>query len=195
MSVGETSQSSDTTPRRRRAKEPLENDSRFTQAATLETCRKLADVEVFTLDVAACEASHVAGAWFSPEVVQRPELIHRGCFGRDGLTADWVGAVWCNPPWSDCGAWVLRAWNEMARAKGPSVVAMLLPDNRREQPWWQELVEPHRDGLLSRVYRCTLRTHTLPGRPRFGEPGDVTGANAGSPKHGCCLLVWRRLGR
>lgn len=181
--------------RKRKVRATDENNQRVTLASTLDACRRLADIEVFTLDVAACAASHVASAWYSPEVASKPELLHSGCFGPDGLIADWVGAVWCHPPWSDVCSWVMKAWYEMARgAKGPSVIAMLLPDNRREQLWWQMFVEPHRDGRLSKVHGCTLETHTLAGLQRFGAPGDVAGAKAGGPGYGCALLVWRRLG-
>jgi hypothetical protein len=61
----------------------------------------------------------------------------------DGLAQSWAGEmVWCNPPYSSIEPWVRKAWDEWATAKG---IVMLLPANRTEQAWWQDLVEPHRD--------------------------------------------------
>jgi len=89
----------------------------------------------------------------------------------------WAGErVWCNPPFSDLRPWVVKAWQE---SRGCPVIVMLLPANRCEQRWWQELVEPFRDRPGS-----PLRTTFLPGRPRFDlltweqlapdpDPGDL----------------------
>ena len=38
-----------------------------------------------------------------------------------------------------------------------------------------------------------LTTHFLPGRTRFGHPGNPEGVGVGSPPFGCVLLVWRRI--
>ncbi len=38
----------------------------------------------------------------------------------------------------------------------------------------------------------SLMTHFLPGRTRFGHPGNVEGVGVGSPPFGCVLLVFRR---
>ena len=62
----------------------------------------------------------------------------------DGLARSWAGqAVWCNPPFSfpNLPAWVAKAWQEW-KNDGPALIVMLIPANRTEQAWWQELVEP-----------------------------------------------------
>lgn len=107
----------------------------------------------FTLDVAAAE--HNARA---PEFYTRED---------DGLSLPWSGRVWCNPPYSDCGAWVRKAWETWNGAGFPldpyrifhgsevaeaELIVMLLPANRVEQAWWQDLVEPYRDPAP----RCEL---------------------------------------
>ena len=145
-------------------------DRRYTTRDTMALCMRLAGVDAWDLDVAADEESHWAPNWYDVE--------------RDGLTQPWTGRVWCNPPFSDIAPWVAKAWLE----RGSNVVktiAMLLPCNRTEQPWWQKDVEPYREGNL-------LRSHFLPGRVKFGHPGNRDGIGVGSPPFGCVLLVWGR---
>jgi phage N-6-adenine-methyltransferase len=105
-----------------------------------------------------------------------------------GLMHSWAGErVWCNPPYSDIAPWVEKAWMECDSAE---LIAMLLPANRTEQPWWQSLVEPYRDNGNG------LRVEFLAGRHRFTKPGtfiDMFGRPRGGnerPPFGCCLLVW-----
>lgn len=151
----------------------------------------------FTLDVAA--AAHNAKA---------PEFFTREA---DGLVRPWFGSVWCNPPYSDCGAWVRKAWEEWRSACSfttstadhchlhggylsangrcdyhpGSLIVMLLPANRVEQGWWQDHVEPYRDRPGS-----PLRVEFLRGRMRFDRPGWTKPAKGDRPPFGCCLLIW-----
>jgi phage N-6-adenine-methyltransferase len=135
----------------------------------------------FTLDAAAAEHNAKAPRYFTRD--------------DDGLAQRWNGAVWCNPPYSDCGAWVRKAWAEWDRTEpGNSLpresdrlelIVMLLPANRVEQKWWQEHVEPFRDRPGS-----PLRVEFLPGRMRFIRPGWTPGPKGDRPPFGCCLLIW-----
>lgn len=147
----------------------VDPDKRYTTAETMAWCKERAGVPVWDLDVAADEESHWSGIWYDIE--------------RNGLVREWSGRVWCNPPYSDIEPWVKKAWLEYRRGDC-DVIAMLLPANRTEQPWWQDLVEDQRDMGLG------LRTHFLPGRVRFGHPGNPKGHGVGSPPFGCVLLVW-----
>ena len=149
-----------------------QQDERYTTPGTLALCKRLADVEEFDLDVAACLESHCARRYFTRE--------------QDGLKGRWRGRVWCNPPFSEIGPWVAKAWKEHLSGR-TECIAMLLPANRTEQPWWQEYVEPLRDGQMG-----AFTTHFLPGRVKFGFPGNPEGKGVGSPPFGCVLLVWRR---
>lgn len=139
----------------------------------------------FTLDVAAAPHNAKCEDYYTRE--------------DDGLSQSWTGRVWCNPPYSDCGAWVRKAWMEwrgftpadrpLTRAaianNPPKLIVMLLPANRVEQKWWQELVEPERDRPNS-----PLRVEFLPGRMRFIRPNAVIGPKGDRPPFGCCLLIW-----
>lgn len=122
----------------------------------------------FTLDVAASAANAKAPRFYTRE--------------QDGLSLPWAGAVWCNPPYSDCGAWVRKAWTEHGSAER---IVMLLPANRCEQAWWQDLVEPRRDRQGS-----PLRVEFLRGRMRFDRPSAVIGPKGDRPPFGCVLLIW-----
>jgi phage N-6-adenine-methyltransferase len=103
---------------------------------------------------------------------------------EDGLTEAWRGRVWCNPPYSNLGAWVRKAWKEAAYCE---VIVMLLPANRTEQAWWQDEVEPVRDQEGG-----DLRVRFLRGRQRFDRPGWTKPAKGDRPPFGLCLLIWQR---
>lgn len=125
----------------------------------------------FTLDAAAAPHNAKCARYFTR--------------ADDGLAQSWAGErVWVNPPYSDCGAWVRKAWGEYAAARG---VVMLLPANRCEQRWWQELVEPYRDRSPH------FRVRFLPGRMRFERPGVEIGPKGDRPPFGCVLLIWSEL--
>ena len=62
---------------------------------------------------------------------------------------------------------------------------MLLPANRTEQGWWQDLVEPH-----LRDRRSDFRVEFLRGRLRFINSGDTKIRPNQRPPFGCCLLIW-----
>lgn len=193
--------------------DPTEDlDRRYTTRKTLDLCQRLAGVTGWDLDVAADEESYVSPRFYD---VQRdglkcswlpgipPATMRDGSLPRGGRGKRW--SVWCNPPYSDIEPWVERAW-DFARevdCRFDWTVSMLLPCNRTEQPWWQNLVEPYRDrGCLDGTQRgggpivqwgaLSLSTHFLPGRVKFGHPGNRDAVGVGSPPFGCVLLVWRR---
>lgn len=153
------------------ADEDLSGDERYTTRETIAWCLAQIGEDAFDLDVAACEESHWAPAWYSKT--------------EDGLGRPWFGRVWCNPPYSDVASWVERAAFEMSHRSEVSLIAMLIPATRTEQSWWQRWVEPHRDrgGCLT--------TRFLPGRTSFARPGSGGVGQSGAP-FGCVLLVWRR---
>jgi phage N-6-adenine-methyltransferase len=125
----------------------------------------------FTLDVAA--AAHNAKC---------PRFFDAAA---DGLAQPWAGErVWCNPPYSDIAPWVAKAWAEYETC---DAIVMLLPANRTEQKWWQDMVEPFRDRHLG-----PLRTEFLPGRIRFIKRGATEVGPNERPPFGCVLLIWRK---
>ncbi len=160
-----------------------DENQRFTTRATKAWCLQKAKLDEYTLDVAACEESHLAHLWYSQAM--------------DGLSLPWFGDVWCNPPWDDLEAWVQRCWLQWRDEPALNSVSMLLPGNRTEQPWWQRWVEPYRDlgRLLVTPFTMPsvrLRSYFLPGRTPYGSPGNPTGRHVTSPPFTSVLLVWRR---
>ena len=104
----------------------------------------------------------------------------------DALRQNWAGErIWCNPPHSQplLEQFVRKAGENYDALVGDLIV-MLVPANRTEQRWWQDEVEPRRDG------RGELRTEFLPGRMRFLAPGQTEIGPNERPPYGCCLLIW-----
>lgn len=122
----------------------------------------------FTLDAAASSHNAKCERYLSIE--------------ENGLVQSWAGErVWCNPPYSACGVWVEKAWLE----RDAELVVMLLPANRTEQRWWQDMVEPFRDRGGS-----PLKVEFLAGRLRFiAHDKDRVEPNE-RPPFGCCLLIF-----
>jgi phage N-6-adenine-methyltransferase len=129
----------------------------------------------FTIDVAA-----------SAENAKLPRYFD---IAADGLSQSWTDeSVWCNPPYSNIAAWVKKAWREMARNHCRCVV-MLVPANRTEQRWWQEEIEPYRDGHGA-VNGAIVRVKFLARRMRFTRPGWTVPTKGDRPPFGCALLIW-----
>lgn len=142
----------------------------------------------FQIDVCALEHNAKCARFFTPE--------------DDGLVQTWPADWFCNPPFSQFDKWIAKAW--LSEQPGLMVVA----NNKTEQPWWHEYVEPYRDGRWSdsRV-KTRLTTHNLPGRRRFWNENNepvyrrdkdgviITSSSGsplvGSPGFGVTALIWR----
>lgn len=121
-----------------------------------------------TVDVAASKENTKLGRYYSIE--------------DSGLDASWAGErVYCNPPFSAIPPWIEKAWAET----DAELIVMLLPANRTEQAWWQELIEPHRD-----VWGSGLQVEFMAGRLRFLKPGQTKIGPNERPPFGCCLCIW-----
>lgn len=136
----------------------------------------------FTLDVAASLDNALCSSFYDLE--------------SDGLEQPWFGSVWCNPPYSDVGAWAEKAWAEWrwdapCRASVPALesIVMLLPANRTEQGWWQDYIEPGRRA-------GEIEVRFLRGRLRFDTPDhDYAKQPKGNrPPFGVVLVIWSRRG-
>lgn len=81
---------------------------------------KLDAVYHFDLDACALPENAKCQRYFTPE--------------QDGLSQEWTGNVWCNPPYGrQIGKWVQKAHDSKA-----AVVVMLLPA-RTDTKWFHEL--------------------------------------------------------
>lgn len=174
---------------------------RYTTREFMEWIKQRAGVETWDLDAAADIESHHAPRWFSL-------LPYPGSAGVDGLAQSWMPPpawlayadlsspwrIFCNPPFDDLGSWLTKSWEACRLTHGSSYaalrIAFVLPGNRHEQPFWQEHVEPFRDGRAERFgYRLEL--YFPPGRQAYAKPGSH-GVPVGSADFPSALLVWRR---
>jgi phage N-6-adenine-methyltransferase len=97
---------------------------------------------------------------------------------QDGLAIPWSGErVWCNPPYSN-----IRPWAEKALTREADLAVLLLPANRTEQGWWQDLIEPPRR-------RGEVAVEFLRGRMRFIAATDDRIRPNQRPPFGVCLVI------
>ncbi|HEV7523028.1 MAG TPA: DNA N-6-adenine-methyltransferase [Candidatus Angelobacter sp.] len=107
----------------------------------------------FDLDPCAC-----------PEPRPFPTARHHIALPQNGLTADWVGRVWLNPPYGD----KIGPWMEHMAQHGSGIA---LTFARTETDFWQTWIWPFAKALLF-----------LKGRLNFYLPdGSRSAYNAGGP--------------
>jgi phage N-6-adenine-methyltransferase len=112
-----------------------------------------------------------------------------------GLTKPWTAErVWCNPPYSAIPDWVEKASEE--HRLGCPLSVLLLPADRTEQGWWQDLVEPTRDregsGIRTRFIRKRVKFGLPPEHPD-ADKGLANGKRGGKyryPPFGCVLVIF-----
>jgi len=139
----------------------------------------------FTLDVAAshinakCERyCTLEGTWRKTPV--GPELLS----ATHGLECSWFDeSVWCNMPFSGIGVWVERAWDER-----PQSAVLLMPNNRQEQPFWQDMIEPFRDRPGSILTTRFIRKR----RPFLHRGQGIGNRTSKNPPFGLVLCIWDR---
>lgn len=180
---------------------------RYTTPAFNEWIKTQADVAAWDLDVAADAESHLAPRWFSLNA-------EPGSAGVDGLKQSWLppdpkawmfprrstmtGAtyrIFCNPPFDDLGSWLKKTWETIEEAYNLEAelflrIGWVLPGDRHEQEFWQEHIEPFRDGRHRRA-GYYLTTHFPRGRIAYAKPGS-NGEAVGSAFFPSAVLIWRR---
>lgn len=103
----------------------------------------------------------------------------------NGLAQSWADErVFCNPPFSGLRPWVEKAWSETAA----ELVCILLPNNRGEQPFFQDLIEPYRDRPGSILTTRNLRKR----RPFLSAGKEIGNRTSKSPPFGLTLVIWDR---
>lgn len=91
------------------------------------------------------------------------------CFTRDidALTCSWAGhRAWCNPPYSNTGAWVRKAVLE-ARG-GRAFIVMLIPANVGDG-WFREVIAHSTWFAFDRRIRFVAPKGVQESQPRFGN--------------------------
>lgn len=73
----------------------------------------------FTVDVCATEHNAKCKRFYSPK--------------DDGLSQEWAGVCWCNPPYGrQIGRWIQKAWE--SSQQGATVVCLV--PSRTDTAWW-----------------------------------------------------------
>jgi phage N-6-adenine-methyltransferase len=93
----------------------------------------------FTCDVAASAENAKCRLYYSRE--------------EDGLSQQWTGVCWCNPPYSRIAPWIEKAY--LTAAAGSATVVCLVPV-WSDRDWW------HRWALLAEI-------RFIRGRLQFGN--------------------------
>lgn len=109
----------------------------------------------FDIDVCALHKSAKCPTYFTPE--------------DDGLSREWDGACFCNPPFSDIEPWFAKAREELNA--GRCRVAVFLVPSRTGTAWWHK-------------YAAKSELRWIRGRLKFGD-------GKGSCPFDCCLVVMR----
>jgi phage N-6-adenine-methyltransferase len=135
----------------------------------------------FTVDVAASALNAKCRRYYTRET--------------DGLLRSWGNErVWCNPPFSKLDPWLAKAWSEMRGEHGDpaQLVDMLIPNDRCEQPFWHEYVEPFRDhrGPVDGIH---LTTDFIRGRSTFSAFREGRLVKVPRPPFGIVMLTWTRV--
>jgi len=107
--------------------------------------------------------------WQTPK-----DLYPKGCFDPcpvnptfDGLSIDWKGVVFCNPPYSQIELWVDKAIQQINNPKVDSIT-LLLP-NWTDRKWFFKLRSFNILFIQGRLRFTDPKTGLSPHRPRFGS--------------------------
>lgn len=107
----------------------------------------------------------------SPLPHKRPYEIAPTCYTEkdNGLTKDWQGVVWMNPPYSRV---LLRQFCEKMAGHGNGIALLI---NRQDNVLWQEVIFPTAASMIFMRHRvCFIRPDGTTGKPFFGS----------------CLVAW-----
>lgn len=104
----------------------------------------------FNLDVCASEWNHKCANYYTEE--------------DNALEKDWPGVFWMNPPYSNCGTWIKKAFEEVE--KGSTGVSLI--PARVETNWFHDYCVPHEIRFVKgRIHFEDENGKS--GRPRFGS--------------------------
>jgi len=156
-----------------------DSDNRFTRLEDLLNFQKMIGVK-FDLDPCADRRSP---AW--------KHIANKYTERRDGLKKTWFGNVFLNPPFSDIEPWVFKALSEL---KNVESITFLLPANRTDQKWWQELWWEWNVATSMTMFGRRPYMKWLTPRVKFGTPEDPDGLRKKNHPPFACVLItlWGR---
>lgn len=135
----------------------------------------------FELDAAADSTNHLCEEWLGPGSFHGEDAFARTWQIPSGpfvLSKPYPTRVWCNPPYSNIGAWVDKAYREAWQ--GRAQTTLLLPATT-DVRWWHTYVW---EGLGARP---NVLVEFLSRRVKFLRPD---GTPAGSPTFGSVFVTF-----
>lgn len=122
------------------------------------------------LDPCATDENHKCGCWFTKK--------------ENGLTRNWFGNSFVNPPYVDVKIWIEKCYNEHIK-NNITVVALVF--SKTDTKWWHEFVEGKAEY------------HFIKGRVPFFKDGKqyyYTDKKSGKPIKGMAhqpsvIIIWR----
>lgn len=137
-----------------------------------QSARMLSDTWLTPPDILAALGPFDLDPCAAPEPRPWATAARHIALPEDGLTAEWSGRVWLNPPYSrEAVRWMRKL------ADHGNGIALIFA--RTETAWFRECVWERADGVLF-----------LDGRLHFHRPdGSRAAANAGAPS---CLVAYGR---
>lgn len=93
---------------------------------------------------------------------------------QDGLKQEWKQDFFMNPPYSDVGNWIYKAWTQW---KKWNVNGLCLVFSKTDTKWWHQYVEGQAE------------VHFIKGRLRFCKDG-ISGKDPAP--YPSCWIIWRR---
>ena len=99
---------------------------------------------------------------------------HHDSFNRDGLSRQWYGKNWCNPPHSETEKWVKKACEQFAKHGNETM--MIIPANSTCTQYAEACIE----GIAEK--------HSIYERPKFSNPSQT---KPDSAKNSYYVIIWR----
>lgn len=125
-------------------------------ATPKELFQQLHDEFQFNLDACASDWNHKCDNYYTEQ--------------DNSLVLDWPGVFWMNPPYSQCGSWIKKAFEECSKG---STGVCLIPA-RVETNWFHDYCIPHEIRFVK-------------GRIHFEDED----GKSGRPRFGCVLIIMR----
>jgi phage N-6-adenine-methyltransferase len=104
-----------------------------------------------TLDVCASESNTKCPTFFDEHI--------------NGLSSDWYGRVWCNPPYSNIKAWVAKAYRQRNNCQ---IIIMLLPA-KTDTKWFHSYIYRKATITFLKGKVVFTKRSEIVGRPNFSS--------------------------
>lgn len=134
----------------------------------------------FTGDVAASDVNHRHSRYLTKE--------------DDSLSCDWLkfskgGYLWCNPPYSEPGLWLKKAWEEAQRG---TKIVLLVPTINGENYYRDYVLGKCRSYITinGRIAFVAAESYIKPGKKGKPDIQVIKGEEIDGNTRGSCFIVY-----